>query len=318
MFRFQARSFSLSAASLEQAAAPKYTKISPLLAAKQIPAPGALAKKLLGLRKKETRLKKMITRDVNNLKQHNLKQTKFSVDPVLGDLNAQFLQRMKDEIAEPSNLAYGYKREEFEKLLYGAQKAALDSSIGGQAVADQICEIEEKKRRALLTILNMKNTNAADKKKLAVEFARKEFQRFDGDTGSPEVQAAVMTVKIHFGFEHIRSSPKDKAHIQAVRELVQHRQRVLKYLKKDNPKQYFFTIAKLGLADDVVTSEFPMGRQYFQDYKVWGDKQLVKLSEKQQKKQQKYMDLQKKVNDYNKLAKQNHALLNQWVTCTYI
>ncbi|KAF8001538.1 hypothetical protein HF325_004039 [Metschnikowia pulcherrima] len=307
MFPALARSFSRLARSLEQAAP---VKISPLLAAKQFPAPGAPPKKLLGLRKKELRLKKMITRDVNNLKQHNLKQTTFSVDPVLGDPQTQFLQRMRDEIAEPSNLAYGYKREEFEKLLYGAQKAALDSCVGGKIVTDQICETEEKKRRALLTILNMRNTSAADKKKLAIDFARKEFQRFDGDTGSPEVQAAVMTVKIHFGFEHIRASHKDKAHIQAVRELVQHRQRVLKYLKKDNPELYFHTIAKLGLADDVVTSEFAMGRQYFQDYKVWGDKQLVKLSEKQQKKQQKYIDLQKKVNDYNKLAKQNYAALN--------
>ncbi|OBA24400.1 hypothetical protein METBIDRAFT_10543 [Metschnikowia bicuspidata var. bicuspidata NRRL YB-4993] len=310
MFRLQTRNLATAEGSLKKAAAASQ-KILPLWAAKQIPQKGALDKKLLGLRKKEIRLKKMITRDVNNLKQHNFKQTEFSVDPVLGDELVQFLQRMRDEIAEPSNLAYGYKREELEKLLYGAQKAALDSSIGGTIVTDQVCEAEEKKRRALLTILNMKNTNAADKKKLAISFARKEFERFDGDTGSPEVQAAIMTVKIHFGFNHIRESPKDHSHIQVVRELVQHRQRVLKYLKKDNPQQYFYTIAKLGLADDVVTSEFSMGRQYFQDYKVWGEKQLVKLSEKQQKKEQKFADLQKKVNNYNKLAKQNYAALNQ-------
>lgn len=306
MFRSAARFFGTKSTALD--AAP--VKIQPYLAAKQFVPEDASKSKVRALRRRENRMKRQIIRDVNNLKKHSLKREEFKVDPVLGAENNKFISRMYQELEDPANLAYGYNREEFEKLLYGAQKAALDSSIGGEVITEQITKTEEKKKRALLTILNMKNSNAADKRKLATEMARKEFARFEGDTGSPEVQAAIMTVKIHFGFEHVKKAPKDKAHIQSVRELVQQRQSILKYLKRDDPEKYYYTIAKLGLTDDVVTREFNMDRQYFQDYQVWGDKQLVKLSEKQKKREQHFAELQKKVAEYNQLARKNHALLN--------
>ena len=46
-----------------------------------------------------------------------------------------------------------------------------------------------------MTILNLKNTNVPDKKKMAIKFAREEMQRSPGDTASPEVQAAIATIK---------------------------------------------------------------------------------------------------------------------------
>lgn len=307
MFKLSVRMFGTLRAPL--AAQP--AKIQPYLAAKQFVPENASKSKVRALRRRENRLKRQIVRDVNNLKKHSLKREEFKVDPVLGATNNKFISRMFQEVQEHTNLAHGYKRDEFEKLLYGAQKAILDSSIGGEVITEQIVNSEEKKKRALLTILNMRNSSVPDRKKLAIEFARKEFQRFEGDTGSPEVQAAILTTKIHYGFEHIKKAPKDKEHIQSVRELVQQRQSILKYLKSDDPEKYFYTIAKLGLTDDVVTKEFNMDRQYFQDYKVWGDKQLVKLSDKQKKKEQQFVELQKKVTEYNQLARKNHALLNE-------
>lgn len=291
--------------------APALEAVLPKLAAKQFVPENASKSKVRALRRREFRMKRQIIRDVNNLKKHSLKRENFQVDPVLGARDNDFIARMHQEIAEPSNMALGFKRDEFEKLLYGAQKAALDAGIGGEVISEQVVATEEKKRRALVTILNMRNSNNADKKKLAVQFARREFERYDGDTGSPEVQAAVLTVKIHFGFDHLVKNPKDKDNIQNVREMVQQRQSTLKYLKRDDPEKYFHTIAKLGLTDDVVMSEFSMSRQYFQDYKVWGDKLLVKLSDKQKKKEQKFVELQKKVTEYNQLARKNHALLHQ-------
>lgn len=306
MFRSASRLFGTKSVTLDAAPA----KIQPYLAAKQFVPENASKSKVRALRRRENRMKRQIIRDVNNLKQHSLKREEFKVDPVLGAENNKFIARMHQELQNPTNLAYGYNRQEFEKLLYGAQKAALDGSIGGEVIMELIAKTEEKKKSALLTILNMKNSNAADRRKMATELARKEFARFDGDTGSPEVQAAIMTVKIHFGFEHVKKAPKDKAHIQSVRELVQQRQLMLKYLKRDNPEKYFYTIAKLGLTDDVITREFNMDKQYFQDYQVWGEKQLVKLSEKQKKREKHFADLQKKVTEYNQLARKNYALLN--------
>lgn len=285
-------------------------KISPALAAIQFIPEGANESKKAKLKEKEERMRKQIIRDVNNLKQHKLKTAPFQVDPVLGAPNTSFIERLQAHITEPLNLAYGYTKEETEKLFYGAQKAAIDGNVAGGFFPEAVAAKEEKKRKAVLTILNMKNTNSQDKKKQIISFARKEFQRFDGDTGSPEVQAAVMTGKIHHLFKHIKHNKKDYPNIQTVRKLVNQRQRILKYLKRDNPEQYYYTIARLGLTDDVITKEFSMGLQYFEDYKVWGEKELVKKSEKMKKKQQKFVDLERRVAEYNKLAKANHDALN--------
>lgn len=280
--------------------------VLPKYAAKQFIPDNATKSKIKSLRRKELRLRRQIIRDVNNLKKQSLKAKKFEVDPVLGEPSNPFIKRIYQEIEEPTHLAYGFERKEVEKLLYGAEKANLNKVGGNLILAESIKALEERKRRALLTIHNIKNTDDKDKKSLAIKHAREEFQRKEGDTASPEVQAAILTVKIHFAMEHVKRSAKDKVSIQHVREMVQQRQKVLKYLKKDDPERYYHAIAKLGLTDDVVTSEFNMDRQYLQDFKVWGEKTLVKLSEKQEKKRNKINELQKRVQQYNQLAKQNY------------
>lgn len=281
----------------------------PLLAAKQFYESKPSKPKRRSLKRREIKLKKQIIRDVNTLKQYNIRNVEFKVDPVLGAKDNDFVRRMYQEIDDSANLAHGYTRAELEKLLFGAQKATVDARLPGDLVPDSVFETEEKKKRAVLTILNMKNLSLPDRRKLAISFARKEFERFPGDTGSLEVQAAVMTAKIHFAFEHVKRMFKDKAAIQQVRQLVHQRQKVLKYLKQDDAKKYFHTIAKLGLTDDVVTREFPMDKQYFQDYKVWGDKQLVKPGQRELRKQEKLRELEKRVNGYNQMARENYERL---------
>ena len=289
------------------------TRIHPTLAAKQFIPDQASRSKIRSLKRKENRLKRQIIRDVNNAKKQDLKSIKFKVDPVLGDTNSSFITRMNQELQEQSNLAKGYQRDEVEKLLYGASKASLDKHSGSTILRESVNAAEERKRRALLTILNIKNTSASDRKAIALRYAMSEFRRHEGDTASPEVQAAVLTVKIHMDINHVRQNPKDKAHIQYVRQLVQQRQRILKYLKRDDPEKYYYAIAKLGLSDDVIMTEFNMSKQYFQDYKVWGEKQLVKLSEKQKRKQGKVVELQKKIMNYNQLAKKNYEVIQNRV-----
>ncbi|ABN68707.1 predicted protein [Scheffersomyces stipitis CBS 6054] len=317
MFRLSARMFSsgrivASSINSSSGAASAPAKAHPTLAAKQFISPDASKSKAKILRRKEKRLKKQIIRDVNNYKKQQAKNVQFQVDPVLGEVDNGFMNRIKKEVENHTNhLAYGFDRVEFEKLLYGAEKAALDKSKGTEVLNESIRLAEERKKRALLTILNLRNTNKMDKKILAIKLAREEFQRQEGDTASPEVQAAILTVKIHFGMDHVKESPKDHTHTEHVRQMVQHRQRILKYLKRDNPEKYYYTIAKLGLTDDVITREFNMGRQYFQDFKVWGDKQLVKLSDKQQSKVNKIHDLQKRVSEYNDLARKNYDILQK-------
>lgn len=305
MFRSAVRFLGISPSRLQEAA-----KIQPTLAAKQFVPEDAGRSKRRSLRRRELRLKRQIVRDVNNLKKQKIKFAPFEVDPVLGAPDIPFIKRMHKELNEPTNMAQGFKREDVEKLLYGAMKANTDSNLTGDVFPETVVEKEEKKRRAVMTILNLKNTNSKDKLKMAIDFARKDFERYEGDTGSPEVQAAIMTAKIHHNFAHLQKNKKDHSHTESIRHLVNQRQRILKYLKRVKPERYYWALAKLGLTDDVITREFSMGYQYFEDYKVWGDRELVKKSEKMKKKQEKFADLEKRVADYNKLARKNYEILN--------
>ena len=45
---------------------------------------------------------------------------------------------------------------------------------------------------------------------MAIKFAREEMQRSPGDTASPEVQAAIATIKIHYGMQQVKTCQKIK------------------------------------------------------------------------------------------------------------
>lgn len=312
MYKLPSRWFSIGRPFLSQAGSLKSISLGPKLAAKQFIDPGTPQKKEKKLRRREKRLKKQIIRDVNTLKQYEAKNVPFQVDPVLGDPQCQFFSRIMQKVEDQdTNLANEVDRSEMEKLLYAAEKLSLENSSSNEEIRREVQQVEENKRKAVLTILNLKNTNNQDKKKLAIKYAREELQREPGDTASPEVQAAVMTVKIHFGMRHVKENKNDHATTKIVRELVQYRQKILRYLKRQDPKKYYYAIAKLGLTDDVITAEFNMGRQYLQEYKVWGDKILVKETQSTKRKNLRIKKLRDRVSEYHDLAKRNYEIMQK-------
>ncbi|HWH36289.1 MAG TPA: 30S ribosomal protein S15 [Candidatus Limnocylindrales bacterium] len=69
----------------------------------------------------------------------------------------------------------------------------------------------------------------------------------DGDTGSPDVQIALLTERIRGLTEHLRSFPKDHHSRRGLLKLVGQRRRLLAYLmRRDNPR-YRAVIGRLGL-----------------------------------------------------------------------
>ncbi len=69
----------------------------------------------------------------------------------------------------------------------------------------------------------------------------------DGDTGSPEVQVALLTGRITGLTEHLRSFPKDNHSRRGLLKLVGQRRRLLAYLVKKDNSRYRAVIARLGL-----------------------------------------------------------------------
>jgi small subunit ribosomal protein S15 len=71
--------------------------------------------------------------------------------------------------------------------------------------------------------------------------------RHDGDTGSPEVQIAMLTTRINELTEHLRTHPKDHYSRRGLLKLVGRRRRFLNYLQRENLEGYRALIKELGL-----------------------------------------------------------------------
>ena len=74
-----------------------------------------------------------------------------------------------------------------------------------------------------------------------------EFRTHDKDTGSPEVQIAILTKRINDLREHFDSHKKDHSSRRGLLKLVSRRNQLLKYLTREDRNRYIAIIAKLGL-----------------------------------------------------------------------
>jgi small subunit ribosomal protein S15 len=74
-----------------------------------------------------------------------------------------------------------------------------------------------------------------------------EYAVKDGDTGSPEVQVALLTERIKGLTEHLKRFPKDHHSRRGLLKLVGQRRRLLAYLVKKDAGRYRTVIARLGL-----------------------------------------------------------------------
>ena len=83
----------------------------------------------------------------------------------------------------------------------------------------------------------------AEKKKEIV----KDFQRSDGDTGSPEVQVALLTARIQHLTGHFSTHKKDHHSRRGLLKLVNQRRSLLDYLKRKDRERYQGVIERLGL-----------------------------------------------------------------------
>lgn len=75
----------------------------------------------------------------------------------------------------------------------------------------------------------------------------KQYARDDSDTGSPEVQIALLTARIQQIATHLRENKQDMHNRRGLVLMVGKRNRLLKYLKRTNDESYRKTIQALGL-----------------------------------------------------------------------
>ena len=120
---------------------------------------------------------------------------------------------------------------------------------------------ESSKSTASSRIVSLLNANGRTLQAYNTSFAQRVFARSEGDTGSAEVQAAILTTRILALKQHFASqgtAKKDKHSWRGYRQLVHRRQKLLKYLRTESTTRYFDCLGKLGLTDASVMREITM------------------------------------------------------------
>lgn len=79
----------------------------------------------------------------------------------------------------------------------------------------------------------------------------KKFKTHDGDTGSPQVQIALLSYEIEELSKHLQEHKKDHSSRRGLLKKVGQRRRLLRYLKKDAPEGYQKLIKELKLKDTI-------------------------------------------------------------------
>ena len=74
-----------------------------------------------------------------------------------------------------------------------------------------------------------------------------EYARVEGDTGSPEVQVALLSRRIAELTEHLKTHPKDHHSRRGLLRMVGRRRRLLGYLQREDVERYRSLIGRLGL-----------------------------------------------------------------------
>ncbi len=74
-----------------------------------------------------------------------------------------------------------------------------------------------------------------------------QYKRHEGDTGSPEVQIALLTARINYLTEHLKTHKKDYHSQRGLLKMVGRRRGLLNYLRERSPERYQEILSKLGL-----------------------------------------------------------------------
>ncbi|ORY02526.1 S15/NS1 RNA-binding domain-containing protein [Basidiobolus meristosporus CBS 931.73] len=184
--------------------------------------------------------------------------------------NSEFLQQLlsspnlipkKDALWKaPTDTQYQHFLSNDEaKFLFETTTEAVTatSSNSFQTDAEKIKEQAEMLRR----LVSLENSNQKGIMLYNIRKAMETFGRCEGDTGSPEVQAAIWTVRIRNLERHMVDHHKDVHNRRSLVHLLHKRAKMLRYLKGQSLERYYVCLKQLGLTKDMVEGEIPLTLQ---------------------------------------------------------
>lgn len=166
---------------------------------------------------------------------------------------------------EPENYLYGLSPADRELLFGALPHATAELAYDPERPAKSAAQAAEQHQQTqtLQRILDLRNASragidAVNRQRIIEEFGRK-TESGGVDSGSSEVQAALITHKIRNLWEHVEQNNRDKHNRRALRILVHKRAKILKYFKRKHEHQYDALLKDLGLVRSAVEGELIVG-----------------------------------------------------------
>ncbi|KAG4301653.1 hypothetical protein PCANB_001694 [Pneumocystis canis] len=192
----------------------------------------------------------------------------YRVGLSLSMIKKDYLEKLKENVCQYVDITQETNIQSLLELLYKNEKlrGIHDSTnhedkknhiieLASISKIEKICKQEDKKAQVMKRIMSLENSNSKEIQLVNIFMAVEQFKQHGSDTGSPEVQAAVFTIRIHYLNFHLSFHHKDKNTLRALRHLVHKRQKILKYLRRKDKTRYFSCIKRLGLTDIAVMNE---------------------------------------------------------------
>eukprot|EP00941_MAST-03F_sp_MAST-3F-sp1_P000869 g869.t1 len=161
-------------------------------------------------------------------------------------------------VSAPSPTSSESHRFTIPEELVNAQKTTPDRSFLVNLDPIGIEDVSE----MMMRTVDVNNASQPEVNKYNIHQAIKKFQRFPGDTGSSEVQIAVLTEKIMYMEDHLRANRQDKHSRRGLVAMVSKRNRLMKYLRKKDFATYKEVLYQLNLKDVIREKfDYPTAKQ---------------------------------------------------------
>jgi len=151
---------------------------------------------------------------------------------------------------------HGLTDEEAILLFEKAPQAITDITKSSVVRSkEDALKVEQHKADVVKQIISLQNANARAIGLWNIQRCIDWFGRKEGDTGSPEVQAAILSVRIQNLHSHLQQHKKDRHNYRQLRTLIHQRAKILKYLKTKSLTRYQTCLGELGLQPRAVEGE---------------------------------------------------------------
>jgi len=139
------------------------------------------------------------------------------------------------ESGEPAPPPLDYLEDDLRSLLEG-EVAAMEGSPMSEMAQFEVNETAE----ALAPLLSYTNS-------MAVEEAKEKFKLHENDTGSAQVQIAILSARIQYMTKHMQENKKDYSSLRGLTAMVTRRRKLLEYLLREDVPEFMRITSELGI-----------------------------------------------------------------------